>query len=56
MINKKIYEDKAKQMTEEYLKDNPDLEFIVVYDEDEEGKSFVSFKIVKKEKENQCVI
>lgn len=46
-INKKLYEDKAKQMTKEYLKNNPDLKFVAEYGKDNNGNPTVSFKIVK---------
>ena len=52
MNNEKIYEDKAKQMTEDYFKNNPNLKFIAVYDKDKEGNQVVSFKIVKTEEDN----
>lgn len=45
MLNKKFYEDKAEELTKEYLKNNPDLKFIVVYGEDDKGNSIASFKI-----------
>lgn len=47
MLNKKFYEDKAEELTKEYLKNNPDLKFIVVYGEDDKGNQIASFKIVK---------
>ena len=48
MINKQIYIDKAERMTEEYLKDCPDLKFVAEFDEDEKGIPIVAFKIVNK--------
>lgn len=51
MLNKKFYEDKAEELTKEYLKNNPDLKFIVVYGEDDKGNPTASFKIVKIEDE-----
>ena len=48
MINKQFYIDKAERMTEEYLKDSPDLKFVAVFDEDEKGIPIIAFKIVNK--------
>ena len=49
MINKQIYIDKAKRMTEEYLKDSPDLKFVAVFETGENGESIVNFKVVNKD-------
>ena len=47
MLNNKLYEDKAKELTKRYLKNNPDLKFIPIFGEDEEGRPTVIFQIIK---------
>lgn len=53
MLSKKIknyFENHAKELTEKYLKDRPNLKFVPVYSIDEvSGVPTITMKLVKKE-------
>ena len=52
MLDKKMkefYDNHAKELTEKYLKDHPDLKFVSIYDTDESGTPTITMKLVKRE-------
>ena len=50
--DKEFYDNHAKELTEKYLKDHPDLKFVSIYDTDESGTPTITMKLVKREENN----
>lgn len=57
-LNKKIkdfYDNHAKELTEKYLKDHPDLKFVHMCSIDESGIPTITMKLVKKEENSNWI-